>query len=171
VGQTAPGSRAKLDIIRAGKTQTLLVTIAELPEEGGEIRPAVAPGPLEPGPPHRELELPAPALEQDLERGGGDDRIGGQPGQERRGLIAQGRHQGALRLALCAVGKVGFDFSALRPAQRLVEIGVKLLVRNVPLWPGNPFGHVPRSTVSGPAPASSRPPRRQAPFAPRSPDS
>jgi serine protease Do len=50
VGQTTPGARAKLDIIRAGKAQTLSVTIAELPEEAGETRPAVASGPpLEPG--------------------------------------------------------------------------------------------------------------------------
>ncbi len=49
VGQTAPGARAKLDILRAGKTQTLSVTVAELPEEGGEARPTVAPGPVEPG--------------------------------------------------------------------------------------------------------------------------
>ncbi len=49
VGQTTPGGRAKLDIIRAGKAQTLSVAIAELPEETGEPRPAVPSGPLEPG--------------------------------------------------------------------------------------------------------------------------
>ena len=49
VGQTPPGSRAKLDIIRAGKTQTLAITIAELPEEASEPRPAVSPGTQQPG--------------------------------------------------------------------------------------------------------------------------
>jgi serine protease Do len=49
VGQTPPGSRASLEIIRAGKTQTLAITIAELPDEASEPRPAVAPGPQQPG--------------------------------------------------------------------------------------------------------------------------
>ena len=49
VGQTAPGSRAKLDILRAGKTQKLTITIAELPEDTSEPRPAAPPVPLQPG--------------------------------------------------------------------------------------------------------------------------
>ena len=49
VGQTAPGSRARLDILRAGKTQKLTITIAELPEDTSEPRPAAPPVPLQPG--------------------------------------------------------------------------------------------------------------------------
>lgn len=48
VGQTMPGTRAKLNIIRAGQMQTQSVTVAELPDEGGEPPvepPAVAPQP------------------------------------------------------------------------------------------------------------------------------
>ena len=48
VGQTLPGTRAKLSIIRAGQTQTQSVTIAELPEESGETQiepPTAAPQP------------------------------------------------------------------------------------------------------------------------------
>lgn len=48
VGQTMPGTRAKLTIIRSGQTQTQSVTIAELPEEGDEAQtepPAAAPQP------------------------------------------------------------------------------------------------------------------------------
>jgi serine protease Do len=45
VGQTAPGTRARLGIIRNGQSQTASVTIAELPEEAGETRPAPPSGP------------------------------------------------------------------------------------------------------------------------------
>ena len=48
VGQTLPGTRARLSIIRAGQTQTQSVTIAELPEESGETPiepPTAAPQP------------------------------------------------------------------------------------------------------------------------------
>ena len=48
VGQTLPGTRAKLSIIRAGQTQTQTVTIAELPEESGEAQ--VEPPPTAPQP-------------------------------------------------------------------------------------------------------------------------
>ena len=39
VGQTLPGKRAKVGIIRAGQALTQLVTIAELPEEANEAQP------------------------------------------------------------------------------------------------------------------------------------
>lgn len=47
VGQTPPGTRAKLSIIRAGQTQTQSVTIAELPEESDEppAEPVAVPQP------------------------------------------------------------------------------------------------------------------------------
>jgi len=45
VGQTAPGTRAKLGIIRSGQAQSVSVTIAELPEETAETRTEPLPGP------------------------------------------------------------------------------------------------------------------------------
>lgn len=49
VGQTEPGTRTKLGIIRSGQPQSVSVTIAELPEETAEIRPAPASGSERPG--------------------------------------------------------------------------------------------------------------------------
>lgn len=49
VGQTAPGTRAKLSIVRSGQTQSVTVTIAELPEEIVESRPEPSPGKNRPG--------------------------------------------------------------------------------------------------------------------------
>lgn len=49
VGQTEPGTRTKLAIIRSGQPQTVSVTIAELPEETAEIRSAPTSGAERPG--------------------------------------------------------------------------------------------------------------------------
>ena len=49
VGQTAPGTKAKLTVLRNGQTRAATVTIAELPEENAEPRPPAAPGPTQPG--------------------------------------------------------------------------------------------------------------------------
>jgi serine protease Do len=66
VGQTAPGARAKLGIIRNGQTQTVLATIAELPEEAGEARPETPPGPERPGVLGMQLKDLTPAQRKQL---------------------------------------------------------------------------------------------------------
>jgi len=45
VGQTGPGTRAKLGIIRSGQLQSVSVIIAELTEETAETQPDQSPGP------------------------------------------------------------------------------------------------------------------------------
>jgi len=49
VGQTAPGARARLSIIRSGQLRSVSVLIAELTEETAEIRPEPSLGPERPG--------------------------------------------------------------------------------------------------------------------------
>ena len=66
VGQTAPGTRARLGIIRNGQAQTASVTIAELPEETGETRPAPPSGPERPGVLGMQLKDLTPAQRKQL---------------------------------------------------------------------------------------------------------
>jgi serine protease Do len=66
VGQTAPGTRAKLGIIRNGQTKTLSITIAELPEETAENRPESPPGPERPGVLGMQLKDLTPAQRKQL---------------------------------------------------------------------------------------------------------
>jgi serine protease Do len=49
VGQTAPGARARMTVLRNARPRTVFVTIAELPEETSEARQETPPGPLQPG--------------------------------------------------------------------------------------------------------------------------
>jgi serine protease Do len=49
VGQTAPGTRAKVTVLRNGQPRSLSVTIAELPEEPSEARSEAPSGPAQPG--------------------------------------------------------------------------------------------------------------------------
>jgi hypothetical protein len=56
--------------------------------------------------------------------GPGLDPAGGRRDQERSGPVAEGGDCVAIAPAALAPGKMMFDFHALRPAQRLVEIGV-----------------------------------------------
>ena len=49
VGQTVPGTRARVGVLRGGQPKTLLVTIAELPEEGSEPQSQPVPAPVPPG--------------------------------------------------------------------------------------------------------------------------
>jgi len=64
VGQTAPGTRARVVVVRAGQLQTLAVTVGELPEEGMEAAPK------EPALPegHRVLGLALTDLSSDQRR-------------------------------------------------------------------------------------------------------
>ncbi len=71
VGQTAPGTRAKLKIIRSGQTQSASVTIAELPEESAENRPEPPPGPERPGVIGMQLKDLTPAQRKQLGVGQG----------------------------------------------------------------------------------------------------
>ena len=66
VGQTAPGARAKLGIIRNGQTQMLSITIAELPEETGETRTEPPSGPERPGVLGMQLKDLTPAQRKQL---------------------------------------------------------------------------------------------------------
>ena len=66
VGQTAPGTRARLGIIRNGQTQTASVTIAELPEEIADTRPALPSGPERPGVLGMQLKDLTPAQRKQL---------------------------------------------------------------------------------------------------------
>jgi len=66
VGQTAPGTRAKLGVIRNGQTKTLSITIAELPEETAETRPESPPGPERPGVLGMQLKDLTPAQRKQL---------------------------------------------------------------------------------------------------------
>jgi len=66
VGQTAPGTRAKLGIIRNGQAQTLSIAIAELPEETGGVRPAPPAGPERPGVLGMQLKDLTPAQRKQL---------------------------------------------------------------------------------------------------------
>jgi serine protease Do len=66
VGQTAPGARAKLGIIRNGQNQTLSITIAELPEETGETRTEPLSGPERPGVLGMQLKDLTPAQRKQL---------------------------------------------------------------------------------------------------------
>ncbi len=66
VGQTAPGTRARLGIIRNGQTKTLSITIAELPEETVESRPESPPGPERPGVLGMQLKDLTPAQRKQL---------------------------------------------------------------------------------------------------------
>jgi len=66
VGQTAPGTRAKLGIIRNGQTKTLSITIAELPEDTAENRPESPPGPERPGVLGMQLKDLTPAQRKQL---------------------------------------------------------------------------------------------------------
>jgi len=49
VGQTAPGARARMTVLRNAQPKTVFVTIAELPEETSEARAETPPGPIQPG--------------------------------------------------------------------------------------------------------------------------
>jgi len=49
VGQTAPGARARMTVLRNARPKTVFVTIAELPEETSEARAETPPGPIQPG--------------------------------------------------------------------------------------------------------------------------
>jgi serine protease Do len=66
VGQTAPGTRAKLNIIRGGQAQSISVAIAELPEETAETRPASTVGPERPGVLGMQLKDLTPAQRKQL---------------------------------------------------------------------------------------------------------
>jgi serine protease Do len=49
VGRTAPGSRARLTVLRGGQPRTVTIVIAELPEEATPRRPTPPRGTLQPG--------------------------------------------------------------------------------------------------------------------------
>ena len=66
VGLTAPGTRANLNIIRSGQTQSVTVTIAELPEETAESKPVAPPGPERPGVLGMQLKDLTPAQRKQL---------------------------------------------------------------------------------------------------------
>jgi serine protease Do len=66
VGQTSPGTRARLGIIRNGQAQAASVTVAELPEEVGEARPETPPGPERPGVLGMQLKDLTPAQRKQL---------------------------------------------------------------------------------------------------------
>ena len=66
VGQTAPGTRAKLSIMRAGETLTQSVTIAELPEDTSEAQPELPATPLSPGVLGMQLKELTPAQRKQL---------------------------------------------------------------------------------------------------------
>jgi len=66
VGQTEPGARAKLGIVRGGQARTVTVTIAELPEDTAEIRPAPSSGPERPGVLGMQLKDLTPAQRKQL---------------------------------------------------------------------------------------------------------
>ena len=57
---------------------------------------------------------------------------GREPGEQRRGPIPERGNAVAHGLAGRAVGEMTLDLDALRPAQPLVEVGVELVLRNVP---------------------------------------
>jgi serine protease Do len=66
VGQTMPGTRARLNIIRNGQAQSVAVTIAELPEETAETRPAPPSGPEREGVLGMQLKDLTPAQRKQL---------------------------------------------------------------------------------------------------------
>jgi serine protease Do len=66
VGQTMPGTRAKLAIIRGGQSQVATVTIAELPEETSETRPEPPSGPERQGVLGMQLKDLTPAQRKQL---------------------------------------------------------------------------------------------------------
>src|SRR5207249_8142932 len=96
-----------------------------------------------------------------------------EPSEQRGRPVPQGGDAVTRGLAGRAVGEMALDLDALRPAQPLVEVGVKLLLRNVPHR--SPFGSAAgRARLpDGDAPAPAWSPRRRPPgrSAPRFPDS
>jgi serine protease Do len=66
VGQTTPGTRTKLTVLRAGQARAVSVTIGELPEESAEPQPAAPPGPSQPGVLGMQLRDLTPAQKKQL---------------------------------------------------------------------------------------------------------
>jgi serine protease Do len=66
VGQTAPGVRARLTVLRNGQTRALVVAIAELPEESATPQPAAPAGPASPGVLGMQLRDLTPAQKKQL---------------------------------------------------------------------------------------------------------
>jgi serine protease Do len=66
VGQTAPGTRVRLGVLRNGQAKIATVTIAELPEESAEARPAEPSGPSQPGVLGMQLKDLTPAQKKQL---------------------------------------------------------------------------------------------------------
>jgi len=66
VGQTAPGTRARVGVLRSGQPKTVFVTIAELPEEGDEPEQKPAPAPVPPGMLGMQLRDLTPVQKQQL---------------------------------------------------------------------------------------------------------
>jgi len=66
VGQTAPGTAAKLTVLRGGRTLTVTVTISDLPEEASESQKQPPAGPVQPGVLGMQLRELTPAQKKQL---------------------------------------------------------------------------------------------------------
>src|SRR5215211_1750113 len=84
---------------------------------------------LDPSATRRHLDRSPPPQRFERDREGARRR---QPGQQCSCPVTQRRDAVPRALACAAPGKMAFDLHALRATQSLIEIGVKLVLRNVP---------------------------------------
>ncbi len=127
-------------------------------------------------------DLNPPPARRSLDRGPAAQRFKGRRespgwgelGQESGGPVPQCRDGIPGGLARRTGGEMAFDLDTLGPAQPLVEIGVQLLLRNVPHgspWMHAAAGHAPPPDAAEPAPAWCPLPQGRGRSGPRSPGS